>query len=187
MLSCFRLCATLWTVACQAPCTWDCPGKNTGVGWHNLLQGIVLTQGSNPCPLGLLPGRNQAVSFQWGHQSELGDFLESFHREMISFASSWHSKTFFPLQWVIFKGHEIAFILLHEFLFKINYSIIQNKIVLLKRLCKTIQRTFLSWLILWFIHIMLLVWAWIIKNGYLSLGKNSSIDVHIYTFESSSD
>ena len=28
-------------------CTWDSPGKNTGVGCHSLLQGIFLTQGSN--------------------------------------------------------------------------------------------------------------------------------------------
>ena len=27
---------------------WDSPGKNTGVGCHSLLLGIVLTQGSNP-------------------------------------------------------------------------------------------------------------------------------------------
>ena len=27
------------------------PGKNTGVGCHFLLQGIVLSQGSNPCLL----------------------------------------------------------------------------------------------------------------------------------------
>ena len=27
---------------------WDSPGKNTGVGCHFLLQGIFLTQGSNP-------------------------------------------------------------------------------------------------------------------------------------------
>jgi len=30
-------------------CPWDSPGKNTGVGCHALLQGIFLTQGSNPC------------------------------------------------------------------------------------------------------------------------------------------
>ena len=30
---------------------WDFPGKNTGVGCHFLLQGIFLTQGSNPRPL----------------------------------------------------------------------------------------------------------------------------------------
>ena len=28
-------------------CSWDCPGKNTGVSCHFLLQGIFLTQGSN--------------------------------------------------------------------------------------------------------------------------------------------
>ena len=27
---------------------WDFPGKDTGVGWHFLLQGIFPTQGSNP-------------------------------------------------------------------------------------------------------------------------------------------
>ena len=29
-------------------CPWDSPGKNTGVGCHALLQGIFLTQESNP-------------------------------------------------------------------------------------------------------------------------------------------
>ena len=28
-------------------CPWDCPGKNSGVGCHALLQGIFLTQGLN--------------------------------------------------------------------------------------------------------------------------------------------
>ena len=32
-------------------CPWGSPGKNTGVGSHALLQGIFLTQGSNPGPL----------------------------------------------------------------------------------------------------------------------------------------
>ena len=29
-------------------CTWDFPGKNTGVGCHFLLQGIFMTQGLGP-------------------------------------------------------------------------------------------------------------------------------------------
>ena len=29
-------------------CPWDSPGKNTGVGCHSLLQGIILTQRLNP-------------------------------------------------------------------------------------------------------------------------------------------
>ena len=39
-----HLFATPWTVA---PLKWDFPGKNTGVGWHFLLQEIFLTQGLN--------------------------------------------------------------------------------------------------------------------------------------------
>ena len=42
--------ATLWTIASQAPLSWDSSSKNTGVGCHALLQGILI-QGSN---LGLL-------------------------------------------------------------------------------------------------------------------------------------
>ena len=37
-----------------AACPWDFPGKNTGMGCHPLLQGIVLTQGLNWCFLCLL-------------------------------------------------------------------------------------------------------------------------------------
>ena len=33
---------------CRLLCPWDSPGKNTGVGSQALLQGISLTQGSNP-------------------------------------------------------------------------------------------------------------------------------------------
>ena len=33
-----QLCATPETAAHQAPPPWDSPGKNTGVGWHFLLQ-----------------------------------------------------------------------------------------------------------------------------------------------------
>ena len=47
MLSCFchvQLFATPWTVATRLLCSWDSPGKNTGVGCHALLQGIFLTR-----------------------------------------------------------------------------------------------------------------------------------------------
>ena len=40
--------ATPWTVARQAPLSGDFSSKNTGVDCHFLLQGIFLTQGSNP-------------------------------------------------------------------------------------------------------------------------------------------
>ena len=32
-------------------CPWDFPSKNTGVGWHFLLQEIFLTRGLNLCIL----------------------------------------------------------------------------------------------------------------------------------------
>ena len=34
-------------------CPWDSAGKNSGVGYHTLLQGIFLIQGLNPRLLGL--------------------------------------------------------------------------------------------------------------------------------------
>ena len=45
--SCVQLFATPWTVATRLLCSWDFPGKNTGVECHFLLQGIFPTQGSN--------------------------------------------------------------------------------------------------------------------------------------------
>ena len=39
--------ATPWTVAHQDPRPWDSPGKNPGLGYHSLLQGIFSIQGSN--------------------------------------------------------------------------------------------------------------------------------------------
>ena len=38
---------TLCTIGFWRLCPWDSPGKNTGVGFHALLQGIFLTQGLN--------------------------------------------------------------------------------------------------------------------------------------------
>ena len=49
VLSCVRLFATPKTVARQALCPWNFPGKNTEVFFleYFLLQGIFQTQGSN--------------------------------------------------------------------------------------------------------------------------------------------
>ena len=57
MLSCFscvQLFAILWTVACQARLFMGFSRQDTGVGCHDLLQGIFPTQGSNPSLLHLL-------------------------------------------------------------------------------------------------------------------------------------
>ena len=61
-----KFCPTLvsqWTVACQALCLWDFPGKKTGVICHFLLQGIFPTQGLN---LGLLHFRQ--ILYQLSYQ-----------------------------------------------------------------------------------------------------------------------
>ena len=45
-----QLCLALCN-PCEAPlCPCDFPGQNSGVGCHSLLQGILPTQGWNPCP-----------------------------------------------------------------------------------------------------------------------------------------
>ena len=53
----FHLFTTPWTVAHQVPLSMDSPGKNTGVGCHDFLQGIFPTQGLNLCLLWLLHRR----------------------------------------------------------------------------------------------------------------------------------
>ena len=52
--SCPTLCNPMDCKPTRLLCSWDSPGKNTGVGCHALLQGVFLTQGSNPCHLRLL-------------------------------------------------------------------------------------------------------------------------------------
>ena len=44
---CLILCDPM-DCAARLICSWDSPGKNTGVGCHFLLQGIFPTQRSNP-------------------------------------------------------------------------------------------------------------------------------------------
>ena len=64
LLSRVQLFVILWSIACQAPLyPWDSPGKNTLVGCRSLLQGIFLTQGSNP---GVLQSRQ--ILYSLSHQ-----------------------------------------------------------------------------------------------------------------------
>ena len=60
---------------------WNFPGKNIGVGFHFLLQGLFLTQGSNP---GLLHCRQTLLPFEppgkWYFQaSYLPNAITSYH------------------------------------------------------------------------------------------------------------
>ena len=74
------LCATPEMAAYQAPCPWDSPGKNTGVGCHFLLQCMKLKSESEVaqlCPIlsnpmdcsppgSSIPGIFQARVLEWG-------------------------------------------------------------------------------------------------------------------------
>ena len=55
--SCLTLCDSMDYKPARLLCPWNFPGKNTGLGFHTLLQGIFLTQGLNPRLLKLLPCR----------------------------------------------------------------------------------------------------------------------------------
>ena len=48
VLSCFSSVRPHGLQSARLLCPWDSPGKNTGVGCDALLQGIFMTQGSNP-------------------------------------------------------------------------------------------------------------------------------------------
>ena len=66
VLSCFshvRLFVTHGLLPIRLLCLWDSLDKNTGVGCCSLLQGIFLTQGSNPCPLHILNCRQ--ILYHW--------------------------------------------------------------------------------------------------------------------------
>ena len=58
--SCPTLCNPVDCNPSRLLCLWDFPGKITGVGFHFLLQGIFLTQGSNSS---LLLGRQ--ILYHW--------------------------------------------------------------------------------------------------------------------------
>ena len=57
------------TVARRLLCSWDSPGKNTGVSCHFLLQWIFLTQGWKLCFLQLLNCRQ--ILYLLSHQGSL--------------------------------------------------------------------------------------------------------------------
>ena len=71
--NCVQLCVTLWTVAHQTSHSMGFPGKNTGVGWHFLLQGIFPTQGLNLC---------HKISFSLRKSSQTSHSLEGDHMTM---------------------------------------------------------------------------------------------------------
>ena len=87
--SCVWLCNSGFQPA-SLLCPWDSPGTNTGVGCHALLQGIFLTQGSNPNLLNLLhrqvgslplvpPGKPVSPPPTPGHKLPKNKMSSSYH------------------------------------------------------------------------------------------------------------
>ena len=74
MYVCSVMFDSLWASGLQPTkllCPWDFPGKNTGMGCHFLLQGIFLTQESNPHLLCLLHWQADSLPLShWEAQRE---------------------------------------------------------------------------------------------------------------------
>ena len=74
MHSVTKLCPTLLRPHGLQPaslhCPWNSPGNNTGVGYHFLLQGIFLTQGSNLYLLYLLQWQADSLSPTGDYQAD---------------------------------------------------------------------------------------------------------------------
>ena len=73
--------------AARLLCPWESPGKNTGVGWHAVLQGIFLTQGLNLHLVGLLHW--QAGSLLLGPPGKPNMNVEIYHLSTCINRSMW--------------------------------------------------------------------------------------------------
>ena len=71
-------------------CSWDSPGKDTGVSCHALLQGIFLTHGLNPSFLCLLHWQAGSLPLAppgkllWGNVIKLISYVIDNHEKKIS-------------------------------------------------------------------------------------------------------
>ena len=76
-----QLCPTLCDpMDCSPPGSFvhdGSPGKNTGVGFHALLQGIFLTQESNPCILCFLRWQMSSLSLGPPEKSPNQDIIQN--------------------------------------------------------------------------------------------------------------
>ena len=79
-------------------CSWNSPGKNTGVGCHSLLQGIFLTQGSNT---GLLHCRQ--ILYHLSHQGS-----------PVNFGSAAYYRTWMIFQYATYTFINITVLKLNE-------------------------------------------------------------------------
>ena len=121
---------------------WNSPSKNTGVGFHSLLQGIFPTQGSNP---GLLHCRRTLYCLS--HQGILmNDFHSHFHLQLeLHLLDDWTSPLWCPTSpgsraafhfWVFAHFAIFAWMTLYPFLKKRIFFVFQDP-----GLCTFLQET----------------------------------------------
>ena len=96
-----------WLLGCvwlfATPCPRDSPGKNTGVGWHSLLQAIFLTQESNP---GLRHSRQILYQSELPRKSQM--LMSCLKTLVINYLLSLSLK-FFIFPKLLFKGTRLIF------------------------------------------------------------------------------
>ena len=106
--SCLSLCNAM--AVAMLRCPWDFPGKNSGVVCHALLEGILLTQGSNPCFLCLL--NYKQIFCHWA----TGESLCCLTISYLYFYENWPS---FNMQIIILSTHICSFS--HVVLWKVYF------------------------------------------------------------------
>ena len=85
---------TPWTVALQAPLSWDSPGRNTGVGCHALLQGVFLTRDWTRVSNVSCTGGSFTTSATW--EAILSNFKEN---ELTAKKTTFNCFLFSALRW----------------------------------------------------------------------------------------
>ena len=83
-------------------CRWESPGKNSGVGFHALIQGIFLTQGWNQCLMSpVLAGKFFTTSTTWEAPPDILTNPHSLSSPCIRWPKYFRVEKFFSmiLQW----------------------------------------------------------------------------------------
>ena len=115
VLSCVQPFLTPWTWSTRLLCPWDFSCKNTGVGWHFLLQGIFLTQRLNPSLWHLLHWRQ--ILYQWANWGRLMGF-DIVHTNLLVARESHHKCKILPSALTharcIMHSLDCAYLLIHS-------------------------------------------------------------------------
>ena len=123
VLSHVQLFMTSWIIACQAPLSMGLSRQECWSRLHFLLQGIFLTQGSNPCPTSLTLAHGIfTTGTTWeAHSTQYLSFSVQTHlwESFLSFLSpSWNSSEVNLLWWGCKKFRTVLALLHHVLAYK---------------------------------------------------------------------